>query len=238
MNKTIKGIGHVFYPESCPLENVLNFVLDNYNCCISPIHNRDISKDGKLKKPHYHILFQGNLSREDKNRISKITTMNYFEQLYDLESSYDYLYHWNPKTNWFIPDKAQYWSADIIYSERWTEVKKAFPKEDFFLRLVNDMTLCYEFSDFVNFLTTIDDMAYREYCLKNYHLIDTYIRSNRNKSRIEKKKIPNSKIQLENFEDSTYIHNMKSERVCDLRTENLARQCEIEEKIDFPLDIE
>lgn len=234
----IKAIGHVFYPESCPLDNVLEHILDKYNCCISPIHDRDLNKNGTLKKPHYHMLFQGNLSEKDKKYISKITTMNYFEQLYDLNASYDYLYHWCTKTDWFLPNKAQYWSADIIYSERWTEVKKVLPKEDLFLRLVNDMTLCYEFSDFVNFLTTIDDMIYREYCLKNYHLIDTYIRSNRNKSRIEKKKIPDSKIHDENFEDSTYIHNINGEKKCDLRTDNLARQCTIENEINFPIDVE
>ena len=120
MNKTIQGVGHLFYPDSCPIENIIEYVLPIYPCAISPIHNRDLTRDGKLKKAHYHLLFQGKLSEKDKKYISKFTGMIYFENIYSFYDAYLYLYHWDGTTNWFIPNKAQYWSADVIYSERWS----------------------------------------------------------------------------------------------------------------------
>lgn len=236
-NKSIKGIGHVFYPESCPIDNVLEHILDKYNCCISPVHDRDLTRDGILKKKHYHILFQGKLSAKDKRYISSITTMNYFEDLYDLRASYDYLYHWKTSDNWFIKGKAQYWKADIIYSERWSDLPNDDVKEDFFRRMVDDMSLCCEFSDFINFLSDIDDIPYREYCLKNVHLIDRYIISNKFKNRNQKSGIPINQLKTEEWQDSTKVHNMQNAELMDLRTYVNTKFQDIENKIDFPIDI-
>lgn len=178
----ILGISHVIYPESCPIDNVIEHVLPYYPVAISPIHNRDLDSKGNLKKPHYHLLFQGKLSEKDKRYISNITTMKYFEPAFDMSASYFYLYHWNTKTNWFFDGKAQYWSADIIKSETFSFVPSLdLDVTDYFLLMVDYLRSFTEFSDFINFLAYQNDEEFRKYCLNHIPLINNYINSNRSK---------------------------------------------------------
>lgn len=181
MNKTILGTLQVFYPESCPIENVLEHILPYYPCAISPIHNRDKDSKGNLKKPHYHIMFLGKLSEKDKRYISSITTMKFFEPCYDLDGAYFYLYHWTMKTNWFIDGKAQYWSSDIIKSESFDFTPNCNIVQDYFTLMISQLNCYYEFSDFMNYLAIQPDIDYRNYCLKNVTLIHNFISSNRAK---------------------------------------------------------
>lgn len=250
MNKTIQGVGHVFYSDSCPLENVIEYILPLYNCCVSPIHNRDQTKDGKIKKAHYHLLFQGKLSEKDKRYISKITTMNYFENLFSLADSYSYLFHWNNKSNWFIPNKAQYWSADIVHSERWNE------NNELLYTCCN--TVNYSFSDI---LLLINSQSFAEiYMLYDYALsindsllldticrydrqISNYLRSRRFAERDNAITLKN-KLRDEFLEDNTLLEFKGS--YIDLHSYKVAlEQKYVEEKffdgltkINFPIDIE
>lgn len=180
----VVGVGHVFYPESCPIENIENFILPNYNVACSPLHDRDKKADGTLKKPHYHLLFIGKLSEKDKRYIEKITGMKHFESLYDLKQSYYYLYHWDGKTNWFIKNKAQYWSADIKKGELFDyDVRNDDSSEnnnDYFSCMLNDLQCLHCFQDFFLFINNSNDEKYKEYCLKYHSFISNYYRNNGN----------------------------------------------------------
>lgn len=52
----------VFYPESAP-ENFLEIMEDwHVPLVLSPLHDKDVKKNGEVKKPHYHVImtFEGN----------------------------------------------------------------------------------------------------------------------------------------------------------------------------------
>ena len=66
------------------------------HCAISPIHNKDTDDDGKLLKPHYHVLirFKTNYGIEHLSRIiEEINAFPHCEIVEDPLSAYTYLYH-------------------------------------------------------------------------------------------------------------------------------------------------
>ena len=65
----------IVYPESC--SNVLEIVEELGKECdflLSPLHDKDVTKDGETKKPHYHlyVFYSGNKSF--KQRILKVSS--------------------------------------------------------------------------------------------------------------------------------------------------------------------
>lgn len=176
--KVIQGVGHVFYPDSCPVDNVIEHIFPRFKVCMSPIHNRDLDKNGTLKKAHYHLLFIGNLSQADKNYISKITTMKYFEPIYCFDGAYHYLYHWDKKTDWYLPDKAHYWSADIKRSDLFEYESDSNNSSDNYPYLLFDLLqMCTGFADFFRYVRDLEDMDFFSYCLSKNTFINNYYRS-------------------------------------------------------------
>ena len=65
----------VFYPDSA--SDDWSEVIDSWGvtCYVSPVHDLDVTKDGELKKPHYHgvLCFEGNKSyRQVVSRVSQL----------------------------------------------------------------------------------------------------------------------------------------------------------------------
>lgn len=249
MNKTIQGVGHIFYPESCPVENIIEYVFPNYPCAISPIHNRDKDRNGKLKKAHYHLLFQGKLTEKDKKYISKFTGIAYFENIYSFYDAYLYLYHWNRKTDWFIPNKAQYWSADIIYSERWSDdytdrtidnSSDITIRDIFNIIRVNSITEIKELYDYA--LDNNDD-SFFNVTFKYERQIGNYIRSIRCSERPNVNNLM-GKLKREAYMDNTLLEYKGS--YIDLHSYRVALEMKYRDesiidgltKINFPIDIE
>ncbi|MCR5509283.1 MAG: replication protein [Lachnospiraceae bacterium] len=52
----LRDFATIVYPESAP-ENWLQILKDlHVPCFVSPLHDRDVSENGKPKKPHYHVM--------------------------------------------------------------------------------------------------------------------------------------------------------------------------------------
>lgn len=252
MNKTIQGAGHVFYPDSCPIENIIEYVLPIYPCAISPIHDKDKNKDGSLKKAHYHLLFQGKLTEKDKKYISKFTGINYYESIYDFLNAYGYLYHYNIRENIWYSNKTAYWKIDIKYSERWSD--------DYVLRFSENRT--NNIYDFNSLLTMVRDKEFTEmYQLYDFALdnpntnamdiickystqFERYIKSYRFSQRDNGVSI-RAKLLDELFED-TKLLEIKKGCYIDLRSYKTALEMKYQEekffeslsKIPMPIDIE
>jgi len=100
----------ILYPESAA-ENWLQ-VLESLHIkiMISPLHDRDLNKDGSLKKAHYHILmiFPSVKSREQIQEITTSIGSVGQERVLDPVSMALYLTHRNS------PNKIQYPSEDVI----------------------------------------------------------------------------------------------------------------------------
>lgn len=100
----------IVYPDSAPADWVQ--ILENLHipALVSPIHDRDVAPDGKLKKAHYHVLimFQSLKSRQQAEECFKAIGGVGIESVYSLPSHAQYLIHRNNS------NKAQYDAADVI----------------------------------------------------------------------------------------------------------------------------
>ena len=230
--KAIQGYAFIIYPESCPLSNITEHLLDKFPLAISPLHDRDITKDGKLKKAHYHVLLSGRLDQKGKRFIEKITGINWFEPIYSINDYYDYLYHW--KDEWFIPNKAQYWKSDIIESETFElKEKNNNVTDNDLVKRAFAIISCYdEFSELIDDLLQDDCNAdILDYCIHNYNLVNTYIRSSRNRItnyRMEKRSCLASKREDENFLDNTYVHDKRGDEISDLHSWRIAHNIDMD----------
>lgn len=99
----------LMYPDSMP-ENWKEIIEKWFiPVAVSPIHNKDIEKDGSIKKPHYHVV----IYYVNTTTYNKIKSMieplgaKYAEPVISFEGMYDYLTH---KRN---PEKAQYNEEEI-----------------------------------------------------------------------------------------------------------------------------
>ena len=152
----IQGYAHVIYPDSCPLSNIYEYIVPKYPVAISPLHDKDINAMGQPKKPHYHLLFNARLSLKDRSFISRITTMNYFESVFSLDSYFHYLWHWDLKTNNYIDGKAQYKRDDVFMSDTFS-LEDIKPERDFFREILLYVHDCYNFAELTDLLASLDD---------------------------------------------------------------------------------
>lgn len=180
MRKKVNGVAFVFYPDSCD-KDTIDKLLDYYPIAISPLHCRDLDDNGKLKKPHYHCLVQGNLFADDKRIISNLTKMFYFEPIYNFYEYYEYLWHY--KNGWYISNKAQYWKGDVKYGVRWSNSFIRIVYDDFDLlcsirNIIIDNDL-FEYCDFVDFIIDNCSPNIIDYALSHTMIIKSYIDSKR-----------------------------------------------------------
>lgn len=122
--KTLKtrAWSFILYPESAP-ENWLE-ILDSFHCafCISPLHDRDVKKDGTSKKPHYHVIYVSDGPCYFKSALSFMSLVKgiMLEPVHHLRGAVRYHIHIDS------PEKAQYSQDDII-------CLAGFDYEDFFV---------------------------------------------------------------------------------------------------------
>ncbi len=103
--------GTLVYPESAP-ENWIDILEEMHvPALVSPLHNMDLTKDGELKKEHYHVMlmFEGVKTDEQvKELFSKIGGVG-VEKINSAKAYARYLCHLDN------PDKAQYNPDDVLY---------------------------------------------------------------------------------------------------------------------------
>ncbi len=122
--KTLKtrAWSFILYPESAP-ENWLE-ILDSFHCafCISPLHDRDVKKDGTPKKSHYHVIYVSDGPCYFKSALSFMSLVKgiMLEPVHHLRGAVRYHIHIDS------PEKAQYSQDDII-------CLAGFDYEDFFV---------------------------------------------------------------------------------------------------------
>lgn len=97
----------VVYPESLP-ENWKE-IIKSEPVAISPLHDKDVTAEGELKKPHYHLVlsYNGNKSFEQIDEIARLLHAPIPERINSLTGSVRYLTHMDD------PNKYQYDSSDI-----------------------------------------------------------------------------------------------------------------------------
>lgn len=101
----------ILYPESAPSVWREKLKLYGVPCAVSPVHDKDLTEDGQVKKAHYHILMAYKHPTTLNNVLAFVESLSqpkHAEPVQDLQGYYRYLAHLDD------PDKAQYKFDDIV----------------------------------------------------------------------------------------------------------------------------
>ena len=142
----------ILYPESAP-SNWLDILQGSFiKCAVSPLHDKDLTDDGLIKKPHYHILLCYDGATTYNNVLTLTQSLNAtIPQVVDsVDGYYNYLSHTG------FNDKYQYNADDVISFNGFTIKRRAPPKEDLttvkdLFKIILDNGIC-EYSDLISFL--------------------------------------------------------------------------------------
>lgn len=99
----------IMYPESVP-ENWRSVLSDSHIPAAAILHDRDVTADGELKKPHYHVMlfYRSVKSYAQVRALTDSLNATSPEQVGDTRGYVRYLCHADD------PDKAQYSISEII----------------------------------------------------------------------------------------------------------------------------
>lgn len=99
----------VLYPESAPNDWKDKLKKSGLKVAISPYHDKDIDPDGKIKKPHYHIIlvYDGPTTYNNVKNFTDSLNQPIPQPVEQIRGYYRYFTH---KDN---PDKYQYLDSEI-----------------------------------------------------------------------------------------------------------------------------
>lgn len=101
----------ILYPDSAPDDWRERLKRYGVGCAVSPLHDKDLTDEGQIKKPHYHVILTYKHPTTLNNVLNFIESLNQnkrSEPIQDLQGYYRYLSHLDD------PDKAQYPESDIV----------------------------------------------------------------------------------------------------------------------------
>lgn len=159
----------VCYPESIPNKaEFLNEIEKSISVGFKSIlHNKDTDKEGKLKKEHYHLLFQGTLTQSEWKRVYALTGVKHHEDMFTAKASEEYLTHDNNA------DKHHYNKEEIYTSSTWDNDtwERILEKEN---ELAEEKDSNADFT--IEILTAIEEND-----INNFRDLTKYVMSNMNK---------------------------------------------------------
>lgn len=100
----------ILYPESAPADWRETIEKTGLKAAISPIHDRDVTKDGNLKKEHYHIIvsYNGPVTYENAKSLTDSLGQPIPQIVENVDGYYRYLWHDEAQ------NKAVYSEKDVI----------------------------------------------------------------------------------------------------------------------------
>lgn len=112
------------YPESLIKDWESRMPIIEWAC--SPIHDKDVTEDGSLKKPHHHVMmrFDGPTTYEHAKEICESIGATIPERVESVKALLRYFYHGDN------PDKAQYEKSDIQYFNGFTALEDIDEKQE------------------------------------------------------------------------------------------------------------
>lgn len=187
MANKIVGLTCIIYQEDCTQEEIEK-AMEYFPCCISPLHDKDIytieTQDhavGEFKKPHWHVVFSGNLNSKQKGIFLEMChTRNTtpFQRVFSGEGILKYLTHESQSA--IKQGKHIYPKEDIKTSDYFdVDLLKTIGKDDLINKLYNFIfdNNFNEFCDYVQALLKTQDTEFIEFAftheLKAKHLVDS-----------------------------------------------------------------
>lgn len=178
----------VLYPESAPVDWKDQLQKSGLQCCVSPLHDKDINPTGEEKKAHYHVIivYEGPTTYNNVKSLTDSLNSPIPQPLEQVRGYYRYLTH---KDN---PEKYQYDEKDIIAINGFNilnlcELSKAeilaIKKE--IQRIIRTLEFT-EYSQLMDYLLDNDMANYYEVASNNTLFFDRYLGSCRyNPSRVK-----------------------------------------------------
>lgn len=165
----------ILYPESAPEDwrDVLERLC--VPIAISPLHDMDIDNDGKLKKPHYHIILKygGVKSFNQVSQLTRSLSQPIPIPVESLPGAYDYLTHANN------PEKYQYHKSDILCLNGFEPLlseDETMSVQSELCVLIKDNNIT-EFYQLVDLAITLDSSRYFPIIIRNSYFFSQYISS-------------------------------------------------------------
>ena len=186
-NTRTRNFVSILYPESAK-EDWLDILRELcVQAFVSPLHDRDYDKDGKLKKPHYHIMlmFDGVKTRAQAQELYDAIGAVACQEVKSFRAQARYLCHLDDL------DKAQYETSDVKCIagadymkaiEQTTDKYKAMQDMIVYCR-DNDITA---YSDLLDYCITEHLDWFRILCDDSSHIVQEYMKSVTWKRREEK----------------------------------------------------
>lgn len=96
MNKRVRTIGLILYPENDNHRLALDYIIHNFENYIYILHDRDFNENGEIKKSHYHVILHFDNARTIKTLAKKINVEeNLFYHIKSLNGQLRYLIHYD-----------------------------------------------------------------------------------------------------------------------------------------------
>ena len=173
----------VLYPESCAPD--WPEILEHWKirALASPVHDKDKTKDGELKKPHVHLmlLFPGSKTRDCVQRMIEPLKAVGLEPIHDVARLARYLTHMDD------PEKAQYDPkcvkafGGVDYEAL---VKKGAAREDkedleIMCEIMDwcDENVCFSFAKLMRYARKENQSWFKVLCSSKHNVIYNYLRS-------------------------------------------------------------
>ena len=171
----------IVYPDSAPEEWKEELSSRGLVFAVSPLHDKDIDKDGQLKKPHWHILitYTGPTTFKNVQKIQEYLNAALPKKVESVRGMYRYFTHMdNPeKYQYNIEEIEKYggFELDLTTTEGVRILKEI--TEDIRNRNIK------EYSDLLDYYYEIGDNDKWELTSNHTFFLDKYICSKRNKEK-------------------------------------------------------
>lgn len=173
----------IAYPESAPSDPWAILREFHTPFVVSPLHDKDIDKDGKLKKPHWHVIFifDGPHSYDQMKEISDSVNAAPPVRVLNVRGAVRYLIHVDD------PDKYQYHVGEIktycglnvskYFAYSSDELDQAIHELEGYIIQYN---VC-EFSDLVEYTRMYEPAWHYVLCKTSTNYFKTYLSSRRHR---------------------------------------------------------
>lgn len=166
----------IIYPDSLP-ENYLEIIEDSLlACALSPLHDKDLTKEGEEKKAHYHLVIAFNNTTTYNNVLSftKLLNATIPKKVMNISAIFDYLTHENNA------NKYHYSKSDIKLLNGF-DISKYASGEDVRNNLLallsyikyNNIT---NFKSLVSYVISTNNLDLLDSLSKNSYFINCYIK--------------------------------------------------------------
>lgn len=96
MNKRVRNIGLILYPEDNSHILALDYIKHNYENYIYILHNRDLNKNYEIVKEHYHVILHFPNARTTSTLSKQLGIgENLFYEIKSLNGQLRYLIHYD-----------------------------------------------------------------------------------------------------------------------------------------------